>query len=245
MIRIYCQYSVSGYKIFQLNSLPHSIDNVSFVKMKEVNNAIHGEDQNFVITGTNDCNLDLRIVRLFSMNSVSLLYLRNIGINNSENALYLSDPSSKISFAFIAKEEIDKINLFAIASFWLSTRQNELLNLLQKLANMMVVGEETVFAFHKDIWQLLLHKVSGLAFSSNHLNALGNGKKNILSNLVIDKLSILKNTEIDLSLSSFVTIPGNEEVFKAERNQKIVKYTLIGVLVVTAIGFSIYYCSSK
>lgn len=245
MVRIYCQYSVSGFKIFQLNALPHAKESVKFVKMMEVTNAIHGAEQDFVITGTNDCNLDRRIMRLFSMNGISLLYLRNIGEKGNEYALYLNDPAKTISFAFVANEDKDQEVLFKIATKWLSSEQKELLNLLQKIAGMMVVDGETVFAYHEDVWQQLLQESSKIMLSSKDLEIFGNGEKNILSYLVRDKSSILKNARIEMPISSFIMIPGNEEVRMAERNRKIIKYATIGITVCIGIGMALYCYSNK
>lgn len=215
------------------------------MKMIEVTNAIHGAEQDFVITGTNDCNLDRRIMRLFSMNGIFLLYLRKIGENGNECALYLNDPSKTISFAFVANEDKDQEVLFKIATYWLSSEQKELLSFLQKIAGMMVVDGETVFVFHEDVWLQLLQELSENTLSSKSLEILGNGGKNILSYLVRDKSSILKRAGIEMPISSFITIPGNEEVRIAERNRKIIKYAAIGTAVCTGIGMALYCYSNK
>lgn len=244
MIRVYCQYSVSGFKVFQLNCLPHVTENVRYVKMIEVNNAVHGEEQDFVITGTCGCNLDIRIMRLFSMNGVSLLYLHNVGKNSNENALYVNEPSIKMSYAFVSDDAKDKTLLFKLASLWLS-KKNKLANRLQKISGMIVVDDEPVFAFHENVWQDLLEDASKSMVSPNFEGKLGNGRKNILSNLIINKASILSQVGIKEPVSTFVTIPGNEEVRKSEQTNRIIKYATIGAIALTAIGITIYCCSNK
>lgn len=245
MIRVYCQYSISGFKVFQLNKLPHSSENVRYVKMTEVNSAVHGEKQDFVITGTCSCNLDLRILRLFSMNGVSLLFLHNVGKQNDETALYINEPSSKMSYAFVSDDARDKVALLKMASLWLGNKKSEFINRLQKVANMTVQNDEPVFTYHEDSWQELMHDVSNTNIPTSFKNVIGNGKKNILSNLIVDKVSILKQAGIKKPLSSFVTIPGNDEIRKIEQTNRVVRYTVIGVAVLAAIGLTIYCCTNK
>lgn len=245
MIRVYCQYSISGFKVFQLNKLPHSSENVRYVKMTEVNSAVHGEKQDFVITGTCGCNLDLRILRLFSMNGVSLLYLHNVGKTNNETALYINEPVSKMSYAFVSDDSKDDDVLFKLASLWLGNKKNELVNRLQVVANMTVIDEEPVFTFHEDTWRELVLDVYSSSASWSLKNSLGNGRKDILSNLVVDKYSVLKQAGISKSLFSFITVPGNEEVRKIEKNNKIIKYVVIGVIALCAISTAIYCYSNK
>lgn len=120
-----------------------------------------------------------------------------------------------------------------------------MLNLLQKMAGMMVVDGETVFVYHEDVWQQLLQDLPKIILSSKDLEALGNGEKNILSYLVRDKSSILKHAGIDMPISSFITIPGNKEVRMAERNRRIIKYVTMGAVVCSVIGMTLYCYSSK
>lgn len=245
MIRIYCQYSVSGFKVFQLNKLPHSSENVRYVKMAEVNSAVHGEEQDFVITGTCSCNLDLRILSLFSMNGVASLYLHNVGKNNNETALFINEPSSKMSYAFVSDDTKDDIALLKLASLWLGVKKKEIVNRLQEVANMTVIDDEPVFTYHEDVWNDLIQDILNVNIPDDIKAILKNGRKNILSNLVTDKASLLKQAGINEPISSFVTVPGNEEIRKMERTNRIIKYAAIGTIALTALGLTIYLCSNK
>mgnify|MGYP003494591060 FL=1 len=66
MMRIYCQYSIAGFKIFNLTSFVNKQGDDRFIRMPEIEEAKASDNQDLFVTGKCQCGLDMRIMRFFS-----------------------------------------------------------------------------------------------------------------------------------------------------------------------------------
>ena len=238
MIRIYCQYSIGGFKIFNLNVFPHTMHEGKYVFISEIQKGLDGEKQSFFLTSNNNCDLDQRIVTLFSMRTVSMMLLHNIGSEANETVLFLDDLQTQTAFAFCTKEKADISVLQQIAATWTSEKKNELIRRLQMLVGLSAVNDEQTFAFYESKWNKLVKELLDAPLPLGKLRQITN--KNLLIYLSPNKSDILKQANIHYSLSTFITIPGNEATRKIERRNRIIAYTATGIALTVLIGTVLY-----
>lgn len=242
MIRIYCQYSIGGFKIFNLNVFPHTMHEGKYVFISEIQKGLDGEKQDIFLTRNNNCGLDRRILSLFSMRSVSMMLLHNIGSEANETVLFLDDLQTQTVYAFCSKEKADISVLQQIAATWNSEKKNELVRRLQMLVGLSVVNDKQTLAFYESKWNELVKDLLDVPLPLGKLRELTN--KNLLIYLSPNKSDILKQANIHSSLSSFITIPGNEATRKIERRNRIIAYTATGIALTVLIG-TVLYLTSK
>ena len=239
MMRIYCQYSIAGFKIFNLTSFVNKQGDDRFIRMPEIEEAKASDNQDLLVTGKCHCGLDMRIMRFFSKNTASLLILGGCGENKDETSLLLRDEEHRLTYAFVSNDKED-IKMFAqMASLWITERKDEIIEKLMVMSEKAIINDEITFAFHEDKWRELRAEVEKTPINLK-LRSVATGDKNLLVNLKINKSEILKDAKITTPLSCFVTIPGSEVVQAAERNGKLIWYG-IGILSALAIGGIIYY----
>lgn len=238
MIRIYCQYSIGGFKIFNLNVFPHTMHEGKYVFISEIQKGLDGEKQDIFLTRNNNCGLDRRILSLFSMRSVSMMLLHNIGSEANETVLFLDDLQTQTVYAFCSKEKADISVLQQIAATWNSEKKNELVRRLQMLVGLSVVNDKQTLAFYESKWNELVKDLLDVPQPLGKLRELTN--KNLLIYLSPNKSDILKQANIHFSLSSFITIPGNEATRKIERRNSIIAYTATGIALTVLIGTVLY-----
>lgn len=242
-MRIYSQYTVGGFKIFNLTSFPHIEGKMKYVLMKEIGEAKESEHQDIFVTRNCSCDLDRRIMYFFSNNLVSALILHGCGENKNETTLFLKDSNKKFSFALVSKESSD-IQLFVrMASCWLNGEKENMVDSLQNMVRKFVVGKEMAFGFDEEQWNSIKATFSNKGIDAKFAE-IADGSKNLLANLTLDKSQILKSAKIEAPMSSFVTVPGSEYVRVKERNKKLIYYG-VGILSALAIGGAIYYSMSN
>lgn len=242
-MRIYCQYTIGGYKIFHLTGFDHSYENGKYVTMAEIRDASESDNQDILVSGKCECGLDRKIMKFFSKNSVGMILLHNCGSSQDETFLFIRKPSTKTTFAFAAtcKEEIKLLE--KIATAWTNGSQEVTEKVLSTCVEEKIIGNEVVFAFNEKSWKDFVADVSNLRTSEIISKAFSH-HKNILMNLEVDKRNILLSSGITLPLSSFITIPGNEYVRIKERNNTLIKYGIF-LFSVIAIGGFLYYVSKN
>lgn len=238
MIRIYCQYSVGGFKIFNLNSFPHTIEGQKYVTKSEIKGAKEAEQQDIFVTRNYNCQLDLSIMYYFSSYQVSCMILHGCGESHDETTLFLRDKDN-ISYAFASKEPEDIRLMTRIAQVWTLGNKKRLTALLANMVSEKVIDDKMVLAFDETIWQQISQLAEKETLSSS-LKKVEQGKKNLMANVKIDKTAILHYAKINAPLSSFVSIPGSEYIKRYERNRKILYYG-IGTISTLAIGCALYY----
>lgn len=239
MMRIYSQYTIGGFKIFNLTSFPHIEGKTKYVLMKEIGEAKESEHQDIFVTRNCSCDLDRRIMPFFSNNQVSALILHGCGENKDETTLFLKDSNKNFSFALVSKESSD-IQLFVrMASCWLNGEKENMVDSLQNMVRKFVVGKEMAFGFDEEQWNSIKATFSNKSIYAKFAE-IADGSKNLLVNLTLDKSQILKSAKIEAPMSSFVTVPGSEYVRVKERNKKLIYYG-VGILSALAIGGAIYY----
>lgn len=238
-MRIYSQYTIGGFKIFNLTSFPHIEGKTKYVLMKEIGEAKESEHQDIFVTRNCSCDLDRRIMPFFSNNQVSALILHGCGENKDETTLFLKDSNKNFSFALVSKESSD-IQLFVrMASCWLNGEKENMVDSLQNMVRKFVVGKEMAFGFDEEQWNSIKATFSNKSIYAKFAE-IADGSKNLLVNLTLDKSQILKSAKIEAPMSSFVTVPGSEYVRVKERNKKLIYYG-VGILSALAIGGAIYY----
>lgn len=238
MIRIYCQYTVGGFKIFNLNSFPHTIEGQKYVTMLEIKEAKEAERQDLFVTRHNNCQLDLSIMYYFSSYQVSCMILHGCGEKHDETTLFLRNKDN-ISYAFVSKELEDIRLMTRIAQLWTLGDKKQLTDLLANMVSEKVVDDKMVLSFDETIWQQIRQFAEKATLSSS-LQTVAQGKKNFMANVKIDKAAILHYAKIKAPLSSFVSIPGSEYTKRYERNRKLLYYG-IGTISALAIGCALYY----
>lgn len=238
-MRIYSQYTIGGFKIFNLTSFPHIEGKTKYVLMKEIGEAKESEHQDIFVTRNCSCDLDRRIMPFFSNNQVSALILHGCGENKDETTLFLKDSNKNFSFALVSKESSD-IQLFVrMASCRLNGEKENMVDSLQNMVRKFVVGKEMAFGFDEEQWNSIKATFSNKSIYAKFAE-IADGSKNLLVNLTLDKSQILKSAKIEAPMSSFVTVPGSEYVRVKERNKKLIYYG-VGILSALAIGGAIYY----
>lgn len=238
MIRIYCQYSVGGFKIFNLNSFPHTIEGQKYVAMSEIKDAKEAELQDIFVTRNYNCQLDLSIMYYFSSYQVSCMILHGCGESHDETTLFLRNKES-ISYAFASKEPEDIRLMTRIAQVWTLRNKKQLTDLLANMVSEKVIDDKMVLSFDETIWQQIKSLTEEVTLTSDLLK-VAQRKKNFMANVKVDKSAILNYAKIKKPLSSFVTIPGSEYIKRYERNRKILYYG-IGTISALTIGCAIYY----
>ncbi len=239
MMRIYSQYTIGGFKIFNLTSFPHIKGKTKYVLMKEIGEAKESDQQDFFVTRNCSCDLDQRIMHFFSNNQVSALILHGCGENKDETSLFLNDSNKNFSFALVSNESSDVQLFVRMASCWLSGGKENMVDSLQNMVRKFVVGEELAFGFDEEKWNSIKATFSKKGIDSRFAK-IASGNKNLLANLTLDKYQILKSAKIEVPMSSFITIPGSEYIRVKERNKKLMYYG-VGILSAIAIGGVIYY----
>lgn len=243
-MRIYCQYTIGGFKIFQLNAFPHTEGKDRYVKISEIAEARGATEQDIFVTGKCDCRLDLRVMRCFSQRSVRALMLHDCGMNRDESLLFLDDLDSQTAYAFSADTDEEREALSKLAARWVNDDDKSLVTRLNQLVEVTFIGDTQVFVFHEGLWKELLSTLSDARLDNRVFAKVARGDKNLLVNLVRNKRKILESLGIDTPLQSFVSIPGNEDVRIAERNTRIKVYA-VAALTALAVGGMIYYrCKS-
>jgi hypothetical protein len=241
MIRIYCQYTIAGFKIFNLCAFPNTMPKGRFVRMNDISKGLEGERQDIFVTRDCDCGLDRRIMNLFSMNSVSLMLLRHCGSEKNETYLFLGDHKTQTAFAFATKEAADVEVFIRIAAAWISEKKGELVRRLQNLVGKPVIDDEPTFAFYETRWEELLNDLKNMKIPLGKVESLVNSEKNLLVYLNPKKEDILKQAKINTPISSFITIPGNEEMRLLEQRQRFLLYAASGLAIAIVLGALIYY----
>lgn len=239
MMRIYSQYTIGGFKIFNLTAFPHTEGNTKYVLMKEIGEAKESDNQEFFVTRNCSCNLDRRIMHFFSNNQVSALLLHGCGENKNEASLFLNDSTKNFSFALVSNETSDVQMFVRMASCWLNGGKEEMRDSLQNMVRKFVVGEELAFGFDEEKWNSIKATFANKGIDAKFAE-IATGNKNLMANLILDKSQILKSAKIEVPMSSFVTVPGSEYVRIKERNKKLMYYG-VGILSAIAIGGVIYY----
>lgn len=239
MIRIYCQYSVAGFKIFNLTSFPHEMEGGRFVRMNEISEGLDGKKQNIFVTRNCDCGLDHRIMSLFSTRSVSMLMLKGCGEKRNETILFVDDLNTQTAYAFSATDPSEIDLLIRMAAVWNSDKKEELVRRLQNLVGKPIIEQEPTFAFYEEKWKDLAEDIKRTNTPLGKLERLRNPSMNLLCYLAPNKGEILKHAKIDIPLSSFITIPGNEDMERIER-QRTLTYVASGVVAVIVLGILLY-----
>lgn len=239
MMRIYSQYTIGGFKIFNLTAFPHTDGNTKYVLMKEIGEAKESDNQEIFVTRNCSCGLDRRIMHFFSNNQVSALILHGCGENKGETSLFLNDSNKNFSFALVSNETSDVEIFVRMASYWLNGGKEEMRDSLQDIVRKFVVGEELAFGFDEEKWNSIKATFINKGIDAKFAEIV-TGNKNLLANLMLDKSQILKSAKIEIPMSSFVTVPGSEYVRVKERNKKLMYYG-VGILSAIAIGGIIYY----
>lgn len=240
MINIYCQYSIGGFKVLNLNAFPHKMSEGRYVFINEIQEGLNGAEQNYFVTRNNDCGLDSRVMRLFSMRSVSLLLLHHAGPKADETILFLDDLQTKTAFAFCAKEDVDINILLRIAATWNSDKKGELVRRLQSLVCLSSIDATQTFVFNECRWSGLIEDLKSTNISLGIVRNVLSSNKNLLIYLTPNKSDILAQARIQLPLSSFITISGNEETKMIEQRNRIITYVATGIALTTLIGAIIY-----
>lgn len=239
MMRIYSQYTIGGFKIFNLTAFPHTDGNTKYVLMKEIGKAKESDQQEIFVTRNCSCNLDRRIMHFFSNNQVSALILHGCGENKDETSFFLNDSNKNFSLALVSNETSDVEMFVRMASYWLNGGKEEMRDSLQNLVRKFVVGEELAFGFDEEKWNSIKATFANKGIDAKFAE-IATGNKNLMANLILDKSQILKSAKIEVPMSSFVTVPGSEYVRVKERNKKLMYYG-VGILSAIAIGGVIYY----
>lgn len=125
MMRIYSQYTIGGFKIFNFTAFPHTDGNTKYVLMKEIGEAKESAHQEIFVTRNCSCGLDRRIMHFFSNNQVSALILHGCGENKGETSLFLNDSNKNFSFALVSNETSDVEMFVRMASYWLMVEKKK------------------------------------------------------------------------------------------------------------------------
>ena len=161
-MRIYCQYTIGGYKIFHLTGFDHSYENGKYVTMAEIRDASESDSQNVIVSGKCECGLDRKIMHFFSNNSVGMILLHNCGSTQEETFLFIRKPSTKTTFAFAATSKEELILLEKIATAWTNGSQDVTEKVLSACVEKPIIDNEVVFAFNEKSWKDFVADVSNL-----------------------------------------------------------------------------------
>ena len=243
MIRVYCQISVGGYKIFNILAFPHGTDNGIYIKMDEISHAWKENDQVVLVTSKSACGLSTPVIKMFGSRDIQAVLLNG---EKECSTLFLKHEESSFAYAFTSDNAEDTKILRTMACVWI-TEQSKLLSKLQKMTEKIIEAEELVLMFHKTEWESLCQELSILdKFDFGRFENVHNGKKNLMINSVTGKNKILNSLSIHYPISSFVTIPGNPIVAQIEKRERIIKYAIFGGIAgICIVGGILFCCSEK
>ena len=242
MIKVYCQYTVSGFKIFNTLAFPHKRGNDLYVKMGEVSQALKQEGQKLLVTSKYKCGLPPFAVNLFGTRDAQVVLIND----REQTLLFLSHSESSLAYAFVAEDNDEGQILRTMACLWVQDNKS-LLSRLRTLTEKIIEGDEPVLMFHKGGWETLCEEIKNCdtRFDST-LHSVHIGKKNLLVNNIVGKGRILSSIGINKHVASFVFIPGNDTVANMERRQRIIKYTIaITAASLFVIGSIAMCCGTK
>ena len=231
MIRIYCQYTVAGFKIFNLMALPHTMEGGRYARMNEIAEGVEGKEQNIFVTRNCDCGLDKRIMTYFSQRSVGMMLLRNCGPKTDETILFVDDLDSQTAYAFATKEPSDEVFLLQMAVAWNSDKKKELVRRLQALVGKPAIDQETVFAFYENQWNDLVNDLRNMKMPMGKLALVQKFNTNMIMYLAPNIRTILQQAGIQKSVCSFITLPGNEEMKLARRKRNLIIAAVIAIII--------------
>ena len=243
MIKVYCQYSVSGFKIFNTLGFPHQRGNDLYVKMGEISQSLKQEEQNLLVTSKSRCGLPAFAINLFGSRDAQIVLVSE----RQQTTLFLSHAENQLAYVLVAESTEDALLLRTMACLWLQDR-NSLLPKLQSLTEKVIEGEELVLMFHKGAWESLCQDMKNVDTNSieSRLRPVLSGKKNLIVNNVVGKGRILANLGINHPVSSFVSIPGNDIVANMEKRQRMIGYAIVGAAVgLCIIGGIALCCGTK
>lgn len=222
MIRIYCQQTIGGYKIFNISAFTHQDGEYTYVFLNEIAEALKEKTQSLVVTNSCHNGLDSSIIHQFSSGAASMLIVKGCGSVRNETTLFVSPEDSTLKFAFVT-DDSDGLKLFAkMATMWISeTGRKKLSDKLINLVAEPIIDDKMTFAFNSANWKSLIQSLSEVSISS-HLKSVAEGEKGFLVYNTLQKKKILMDSGINKPLSYFIAIPGNEELRKAERNRRLV-----------------------
>lgn len=221
MIRIYCQHTIGGFKLFNISNFQHKHAGMSYVLVSEINEAQKAESQDLIVTNTQHNGLDAKIIFQFSSGAMSMMILGECGIDKNQTALFVSPIDSKLKFAFITDDKSELKVLAAMASMWMTpTGRTKLSRLLSELVSEPIIDNKQTFAFNMDKWDELIHILSGIKILPKFL-PIEKGEKGFLVYNTPHKVKVLKESGINKPFSYFISMAGNEELRKTERNRRI------------------------
>ena len=166
-MRIFVQYSVSGFKIFDTSRFSHHVNGGCYCTMKEISDTNKGGKNGTHIINTNLHGIDQSIVQLFSSPLVEML-LQSITFDGQEQTmLYVNNAGTSVNqnrdcnivVLLISEQESEKNLLEAMTLLLLSDNRNPLLSLLGSLIDKRIIGEELVLYYNKDKWQAVINSV--------------------------------------------------------------------------------------
>lgn len=180
-MRIFVQYSVSGFKIFDTSRFTHPIDGGRYCTMKEISETNKGG-----IAGTHIINSDLHglshgVVQLFTSPLVDMLLQTTIFEEQEQIMLFINHVGISVNqkrdcnivVLLVSEHGNEKALLSKMALLLLSEKRNSLLTFLSELLDKRLFGEEFVLFYNEDGWQSVITFVNENAASCDVTDGSG------------------------------------------------------------------------
>lgn len=164
-MRKYIQYSISGFKIFDISHFTHIYGNGVYCTMAEISNTHKGrQEKGTYVTNTNLHGLNRGIIDLFSSSLVEILLQQIMHNGQKQMMLFANNVGTiidqgrncNIVMLLISEGEADEQILQAMALLLLKRERCELMEILTKLLTRKIIDNEPVLFFSEDKWQAVL-----------------------------------------------------------------------------------------
>lgn len=221
-MRVFCQMSVSGFKIFDLNQFNVSVEGGKYVTMADIAETQHGKGNVHThITGSNYHDLPYDVIKLFSMPMIEMLFQR-ISISGQERLMFYcnrvgitydnQNRECETSYLFVqtCDEDADIIKKLALAMVYKG--DCHVVEFLQNMVRKDTVNEEYVLFYDTTIYNQICEYVNkqlykgslaeGIQNDANQVIVVRGNNSQTVSKILVEHKSLINSDKywvVDIS----------------------------------------------
>lgn len=239
MINVYVQYSISGFKIFHLNSFPHIKDGDTYINVSEIAQRMGEKKQDTIVTPTNMCGMSQKVAPLFSTYGVNLIMHHETIEGRRYTYLYVNDSSRQMSYAFRTDMSQEVFLLVKMAALWLGEEKSELARRLASLVCKDTIENDFVLMFKNDEWEALKNDIKLSRKSIDRYRTVQQQVKGIVSLTSQSAMKKLKMYGLLVGRRNSIIVAGSDATQAYERNVRLT-FAAIAVVIVSVILILIF-----
>jgi uncharacterized coiled-coil protein SlyX len=173
MITVFCQYTVGGFKIFNISKFPHKYKDGVYVKPSEIREGEDSVTDSVTVVRGNLCGLTEEAVLWFSQPGIKIIYKNNRPHNEILYVKRVGTDTDSIgrncesSFAFIAEGESDCQTLRKLACLFIgdsATWKKKISGLI----GIRAVNSEAVLFFKQKEWTDIERKIASSTLNTSN-----------------------------------------------------------------------------